>query len=237
MESPLTTRSRRSTTRGRAASSRTSASTSRRRARRAGRSSSSASAPGGSRSRSRAEGIRVIGVDSSPGCSTCAAQHAELAGVAELLDLRLGDLREPPVEERVRARDLSLPGVPAPADRRGAAARAARGARAARPRRPARLRRLRARPRRHRGDPRPLDRARAGHLGARRLGRGRADADAVGARRRRRRLDDAARVAAAGGLARACSSGGRLPARACYGWFDRRPYAGGEDSIWVAVNA
>jgi hypothetical protein len=22
-----------------------------------------------------------------------------------------------------------------------------------------------------------------------------------------------------------------------YGWFDRRPYAGGEDSIWVAVNA
>ena len=21
---------------------------------------------------------------------------------------------------------------------------------------------------------------------------------------------------------------------ACYGWFDRRPYAGGEDSIWLA---
>ena len=21
---------------------------------------------------------------------------------------------------------------------------------------------------------------------------------------------------------------------ACYGWFDRRPYAGGEDSVWVA---
>ena len=21
---------------------------------------------------------------------------------------------------------------------------------------------------------------------------------------------------------------------ACYGWFDRRPYAGGEDSIWMA---
>jgi hypothetical protein len=20
---------------------------------------------------------------------------------------------------------------------------------------------------------------------------------------------------------------------ACYGWFDRRPYAGGEDTIWV----
>jgi SAM-dependent methyltransferase len=22
---------------------------------------------------------------------------------------------------------------------------------------------------------------------------------------------------------------------ACYGWFDRRPYAGGEDSVWIAV--
>ncbi len=21
---------------------------------------------------------------------------------------------------------------------------------------------------------------------------------------------------------------------ACYGWFDRRPYHGGEDSIWIA---
>ncbi len=21
---------------------------------------------------------------------------------------------------------------------------------------------------------------------------------------------------------------------ACYGWFDRRPYAGGEDSVWIA---
>ena len=21
---------------------------------------------------------------------------------------------------------------------------------------------------------------------------------------------------------------------ACYGWFDRRPYSGGEDSVWIA---
>jgi len=21
---------------------------------------------------------------------------------------------------------------------------------------------------------------------------------------------------------------------ACYGWFDRRPFAGGEDSVWIA---
>ena len=49
-----------------------------------------------------ADGIRVIGVDSSPGMLEVCRQHAELAGVADLLDLRLGDLREPPVEERVR---------------------------------------------------------------------------------------------------------------------------------------
>ena len=48
------------------------------------------------------EGVRVIGVDSSPGMLEVCRQHAELAGVADLLDLRLGDLREPPVEERVR---------------------------------------------------------------------------------------------------------------------------------------
>ena len=24
---------------------------------------------------------------------------------------------------------------------------------------------------------------------------------------------------------------------ACYGWFDRRPYAGGEDSVWIATRA
>jgi SAM-dependent methyltransferase len=49
-----------------------------------------------------AEGIRVIGVDSSPGMLEVCRRAAELAGVAELLDLRLGDLADPPVEERVR---------------------------------------------------------------------------------------------------------------------------------------
>jgi SAM-dependent methyltransferase len=48
------------------------------------------------------EGIRVIGVDSSAGMLEVCRQHGELAGVAELLDLRLGDLRRPPVPERVR---------------------------------------------------------------------------------------------------------------------------------------
>jgi SAM-dependent methyltransferase len=47
------------------------------------------------------EGIGVIGVDSSPGMLEVCREHAEAAGVAELLDLRLGDLREPPVRESV----------------------------------------------------------------------------------------------------------------------------------------
>ena len=46
-------------------------------------------------------GIRVIGVDSSPGMLAVARSTAEEAGVSELVDLRLGDLREPPVSERV----------------------------------------------------------------------------------------------------------------------------------------
>jgi SAM-dependent methyltransferase len=46
-----------------------------------------------------ADGIRVIGVDSSPGMLEVCRRRAALAGVQ--LDLRLGDLREPPVHERV----------------------------------------------------------------------------------------------------------------------------------------
>jgi SAM-dependent methyltransferase len=46
-----------------------------------------------------ADGIRVIGVDSSRGMLDVCARRAALAGVE--LDLRVGDLREPPVDERV----------------------------------------------------------------------------------------------------------------------------------------
>lgn len=45
-----------------------------------------------------AEGIPVIGVDSSAGMLEVCRERAELAGVAELVDLRLGDMRDPPVE-------------------------------------------------------------------------------------------------------------------------------------------
>ena len=46
-------------------------------------------------------GIPVIGVDSSPAMLDIARAAAESADVSELLELRLGDLREPPVAERV----------------------------------------------------------------------------------------------------------------------------------------
>ena len=48
-----------------------------------------------------AAGIRVIGVDSSPGMLEVCREAAELAGVAGLLDLRLGEVEAPPVDERV----------------------------------------------------------------------------------------------------------------------------------------
>jgi SAM-dependent methyltransferase len=47
-------------------------------------------------------GVPVIGVDSSPGMLEVCALRGRQAGVDGLLDLRLGDLRRPPVDERVR---------------------------------------------------------------------------------------------------------------------------------------
>jgi SAM-dependent methyltransferase len=46
-------------------------------------------------------GVRVVGVDASAGMLEVAREYAAAEGVAELLDLRQGDLREPPVTERV----------------------------------------------------------------------------------------------------------------------------------------
>jgi SAM-dependent methyltransferase len=46
-------------------------------------------------------GIRVIGVDASPRMLEVARERVRAAGVGELVDLREGDLRDPPVPERV----------------------------------------------------------------------------------------------------------------------------------------
>jgi SAM-dependent methyltransferase len=48
-----------------------------------------------------AAGVHVIGVDSSRGMLEVCAEAAAAAGVADLVDLRVGDLADPPVRERV----------------------------------------------------------------------------------------------------------------------------------------
>jgi SAM-dependent methyltransferase len=48
-----------------------------------------------------AAGVEVIGVDSSRGMLDVCAERARDAGLAALLDLRVGDLRRPPVDEVV----------------------------------------------------------------------------------------------------------------------------------------
>jgi SAM-dependent methyltransferase len=48
-----------------------------------------------------AAGIEVIGIDSSAEMLAVCEEQARLAGVAPLLDLRLGELGAPPVDERV----------------------------------------------------------------------------------------------------------------------------------------
>ena len=46
-------------------------------------------------------GIRAIGVDASTGMLAVAREYGESEGVGELIDLRRGDMRDPPVSERV----------------------------------------------------------------------------------------------------------------------------------------
>jgi SAM-dependent methyltransferase len=47
-------------------------------------------------------GVHVIGVDNSQGMLAVCAERARAAGVGDLVELRVGDLRRPPVTERVR---------------------------------------------------------------------------------------------------------------------------------------
>ena len=178
-----------------------------------------------------AAGIRVIGVDSSPGMLEVCREAARLAGVEELLDLRLGDLREPPVEERV-----SLVTSPFRAllhmeddEQRLQALRAARGL--LRP--GGRLIFDVFRPSRE-----DIEQTHARWLEREPGIWERADWDVEG---RRSCSRCAARTAA-----RRCRSPGPSPRSGAlleqagfevegfYGWFDRRRYRGGEDSVWVA---
>jgi SAM-dependent methyltransferase len=179
-----------------------------------------------------AAGVRVIGVDASPGMLEICRRQAELAGVSDLLDLRLGDLRAPPVAERVALVTCPFRAyLHLPDDReRLRALRAARrclvpGGRLAfdvfEP-----------------GD----DDVEETH--ARWLEREpgifeRADWDT---RRRTLTLSVRGETGATTMVLSWISPDewGSLLERAgfeiegCYGWFDRRPYAGGEDAVWIA---
>jgi SAM-dependent methyltransferase len=177
-------------------------------------------------------GIRVIGVDASEQMLEVCRESADQAGVGDLLDLRHGDLRDPPVDERVSlaicpfraflhlvddgerlqgleaARDLLVPG---------------------------------------------------GRLAFDVFTPSRADIDETHARWlerepgifERAHWDEQNRsltLAVRGPEGESTLTLGwvsppewaeliRLAGfqlEACYGWFDRRPYAGGEDTVWVA---
>ena len=179
-----------------------------------------------------AAGIRVIGVDSSAGMLRICRREAELAGVADLLDLRLGDLREPPVSERVRLVTCPFRAYLHLADD---------------------AERLRA-----------LAAARALLLPGGRLAfdvfePGADDVEETHARwlerepgiferadwdTNRRTLTLSVRGESGATTMvlswispaewRALLEEAGFEVEACYGWFDRRPYAGGEDSVWIA---
>jgi SAM-dependent methyltransferase len=181
-------------------------------------------------------GIRVIGVDDSRGMLEVCAERAAAAGVAELVDLRVGDLREPPVEERV-------PLVLCPFraylhlhddDERVAALRASRELLVA-------------------GGRLVFDVFEPGaddiaETHGRWLERERGVWERADWDERARTLtlsvrDDggAETTMALAWLSvpewRALLERAGFEVEACYGWFDRRPYAGGEDSVWIARRA
>jgi SAM-dependent methyltransferase len=180
-------------------------------------------------------GVGVIGVDSSAGMLEVCRARAEEAGVVELLDLRIGDLRDPPVDERVPL--VACPfraylHMESDADRRAALAAAHRLLL------PGGLLAFDV------FTPAPDDIAATnGRWIEREPGIWeRADWD-----EEERRLSLSVRdnerystmtlawISAAEWRALIEESGFEI--EACYGWFDRGPFRGGEDSIWLARRA
>jgi SAM-dependent methyltransferase len=178
------------------------------------------------------DGIRVIGVDSSRGMLDVCAERAALAGAGPYLDLRVGDLREPPVRERVPlviCPFRSLLHMREDDDRR-LALRAARN--------------LLATGARFVFDVFTPSRGDIEDTHGRWLEREpgifeRADWD-----EQERTLtlsvrdDNAESTMQLAWLEphewRALLEEEGFAIDACYGWFDRRPYAGGEDTVWIA---
>jgi SAM-dependent methyltransferase len=178
------------------------------------------------------DGIRVIGVDASRGMLEVCAERAALSGVGANLDLRVGDLREPPVHERVPlviCPFRSLLHLAGDDDRRRAL-RAVRG--------------LLLPGGRFVFDVFTPSREDIAETHGRWLEREpgifeRADWD-----EQARTLTLSVRDEAAESTMqlswlgpaewRALLEEEGFEIEACYGWFDRRPYTGGEDTIWVA---
>jgi len=179
-----------------------------------------------------AAGIRVIGVDSSAGMLEVCREQAELAGVAALVELRLGDLRAPPVSERVRLVTSPFRSFLHLADdeHRLAALRAARnllipgGLLAFDVFEPSREDIEATHGRWLEREPGIFERA-DWDEDARTLTlsvRGEEGATTMtifwsSAREWRELLERAG-----------------FAVEACFGWFDRKPYAGGEDTVWLA---
>jgi len=179
-----------------------------------------------------ADGIRVIGVDSSPAMLVVCRERAELAGVAHLLDLRLGDLRDPPVEERVRLVICPFRSyLHLLTDRdRLRALRAARG--------------LLVPGGRLVFDVFTPSRDDIAETHERWLEREQGIFERADWDERRRRLTLSVRGPQGEGTMtlawisprewRSLLERAGLRVEACYGWFDRSPYRVGEDTIWIA---
>ncbi|MEX2210327.1 MAG: class I SAM-dependent methyltransferase [Gaiellaceae bacterium] len=179
-----------------------------------------------------AAGISVIGVDDSPAMLEVCREQAELTGVAGLLDLRLGDLRGPPVTERVALVTSPFRAFLHLADdaERLAALAAARRLLLPGGRfvfdvfAPSREDIDETHGRWLEREPGIFERAEWDEQ-TRRLTltvRGR-DTEATMALSWLSPAEWEALIGRAG-----------LAVEACYGWFDRRPYAGGEDTVWIA---
>ena len=177
-------------------------------------------------------GVPVIGVDSSAGMLDVCRRRAEAVGVEHLLDLRLGDLCDPPVSERVRlvtSPFRALLHLETDAERRRALAA---------------VRDLLEPGGRFVFDvfaPSPEDveethdRWLEREPGIWERARWDLESRVLTLEVRSRESKASMRLAWLPADAwRALLAEAGFEIVACYGWFDLRPYAGGEDSIWLA---
>jgi SAM-dependent methyltransferase len=180
-------------------------------------------------------GVRVIGVDSSPGMLEVCRERAESAGVSGLLDLRLGDLRDPPVAEHVWLVTCPFRAYLHLADdaERLAALQRARELLYAGGRlvfdvfAPSQEDIEETNGRWLEREPGIWERA-DWNQGARRL--------TLSVRGHEGEATMALSWLSAEEWAALLSRAG-FEVEACFGWFDRRPFEGGEDSIWLARRA